>query len=136
MTDAQRLEMAKQLWGNLKTITSKMGIGDFREVKALSSPPDAVIKTFSMALRAIRQDKKTSGTWKEVQASMANPNNFLDSMKNFDYANAKSWSQKDLIKYAKAPENQAEVLYKKSAAAGITSHWLCTMGKFYEMAGD
>jgi len=60
-----------------------MSKGSIQELKSLSNPPLMVNWTTSLVVILLSGDAKPCD-WRKSQASMANPNAFLENLRNFD----------------------------------------------------
>lgn len=124
-----------------------MDINDFRNLKALKKPPEAINETFTCVLHllcSIHKDVPVKGgklaapdTWKVALSLMGNPGAFLDELMNFkpkvddDKVPAKNFNA---IRDTLAKEDfNPEDIAKKSGAAGGLCDWIINITAYYDV---
>lgn len=107
-----------QLPGNPQVNIKK---GDFTELKALASPPQAVKIVFEAVLCLLGHDDRS---WKNAKALMADPNKFVNMLQNFDADNVSARTLRELQPFLSDPSFQPFVVKAKSAAAEGLCQWV------------
>jgi len=141
------LDKAEPLVAKAEAALAGLDINDFRNLKALKKPPDAINETFTCVLHllcSIHKDVPVKGgklaapdTWKVALSLMGNPAAFLDELMNFkpkvddDKVPAKNFAA---IRETLAKEDfNVESISKKSGAAGGLCDWIINISAYYDV---
>ena len=93
--------------------------GDITEMKAYASPAEEIVLVVSaVCLLCGRKE-----TWDEGKKLMNNPNDFINTLKNYDKDNIKDNLLKKLKKYTEDPRFEPEKIARKSNAAKSICMW-------------
>ena len=143
----ESLDKAEPLVAKAEEALAGLDINDFRNLKALKKPPDAINETFTCVLHllcSVHKDVPVKGgklnapdTWKVALGLMANPQAFLDELMAFkpkvddDKVPAKNF---DAIRKTLAQEDfTTEIITKKSSAAGGLAEWIINIAAYYDV---
>jgi len=143
----ESLDKAEPLVAKAEEALAGLDINDFRNLKALKKPPDAINETFTCVLHllcSVHKDVPVKGgklnapdTWKVALGLMANPQAFLDELMAFkpkvddDKVPAKNF---DAIRKTLAQEEfTTEIITKKSSAAGGLAEWIINIAAYYDV---
>lgn len=143
----ESLDKAEPLVAKAEEALAGLDINDFRNLKALKKPPDAINETFTCVLHllcSVHKDVPVKGgklnapdTWKVALGLMSNPQAFLDELMAFkpkvddDKVPAKNF---DAIRKTLAQEEfTTEIITKKSSAAGGLAEWIINIAAYYDV---
>jgi dynein heavy chain len=143
----EALDKAEPLVAKAELALAGLDINDFRNLKALKKPPDAINETFTCVLHllcSVHKDVPVKNgklnapdTWKVALGLMSNPQAFLDELMAFkpkiddDKVPAKNF---DAIRKTLGQEEfTAEIITKKSSAAGGLCEWIINIAAYYDV---
>lgn len=146
-TAQESLDKAEPLVAKAEAALAGLNIDDFRNLKALKKPPDAINETFTCVLHllcSIHKDIPVKNgklaapdTWKVALSLMGNPGAFLEELMSFkpkvddDKVPAKNFAA---IRDTLAKEDfNPEAIAKKSSAAGGLCDWIINITAYYDV---
>ena len=139
--------MAEPLVAKAEAALAGLNIDDFRNLKALKKPPEAINETFTCVLHllcSIHKDIPVKNgklaapdTWKVALSLMGNPGAFLEELMSFkpkvdeEKVPAKNFNA---IRETLAKEDfNVESISKKSSAAGGLCDWIINISAYYDV---
>jgi dynein heavy chain len=143
----ESLDKAEPLVAKAEAALAGLDINDFRNLKALKKPPEAINETFTCVLHLLctihkdipHKNGKLAAldTWKVALSLMGNPAAFLDELMAFkpkvddDKVPAKNFAA---IKDTLAKEDfTVDIISKKSGAAGGLCDWIINITAYYDV---
>lgn len=105
----------KEALGALDTLNK----ADITEMKAYASPAEEIVMVVSAVCLLVGKKEN----WDEGKKLMGNPNEFIDTLKNYDKDNIKESLLKKLKKYTENPKFEPVNIGKKSGAAKSICMW-------------
>lgn len=144
---SESLDKAEPLVAKAEAALAGLDINDFRNLKALKKPPEAINETFTCVLHllcTINKDIPQKGgklnapdTWKVALSLMSNPSAFLEELQAFkpkvdeEKVPAKNFAA--IRETLNKEDFNPEAMAKKSSAAGGLCDWICNITAYYDV---
>jgi dynein heavy chain len=113
------LDKAMPIYKAALSALDTLNKADITEMKAYASPAEEIV----MVVNAVCLLVGKKENWDEGKKLMGNPNEFIDTLKNYDKDNIKESLLKKLKKYTDNPKFEPDNIGKKSGAAKSICMW-------------